>query len=88
MAEQLQVCAFEFQRELFDAAASDRPLNHLRRADASLNRLRMNLRLSHELSLLSVGQYSHVSKIADELGRLLGGWSRAVKRNDGVSDIS
>jgi hypothetical protein len=51
----------------------------LRRADAALTRLRTYLRLCRDLGLLSAGQHEHVSRLVDEVGRLLGGW-RKVQR--------
>jgi len=48
----------------------------LREADAALDRLRLMLRLAHELRALSPGQYRHASVLVAEVGRLLGGWLR------------
>ena len=41
-----------------------------------LNRLRVLVRLSHELRLLSDGQYGDAAQRMDEAGRLLGGWMK------------
>ena len=49
-------------------------LRHLRDADAQLSKVRLYLRLIHQWRWLSQGQYLHVSRIVDEIGRLLGGW--------------
>ncbi|NWG76728.1 MAG: diversity-generating retroelement protein Avd, partial [Rubrivivax sp.] len=43
-------------------------------ADVELEKVRLHLRLSHELGLLSGGQYEHGSRLVVEIGRLLGGW--------------
>lgn len=48
----------------------------LTKADASLNTLRLYLRLAHRWRWLSDGQYEHVSRMVAEVGRLLGGWMR------------
>jgi len=48
----------------------------LAQADATLNKLRLYLRLAHRWKWLSSGQYEHVSKMVAEIGRLLGGWIR------------
>jgi four helix bundle protein len=52
----------------------------LTQADASLNKLRMYLRLAHHWHWLSNGQYEHVSRMVAEIGRLLGGWMRQVEK--------
>lgn len=43
-------------------------------ADVELEKIRLHLRLTHELGLLSGGQYEHASRLVVEIGRLLGGW--------------
>lgn len=48
----------------------------LAEADATLNNLRLYLRLAHRWRWLSDGQYEHVSRMLAEIGRLLGGWIR------------
>jgi hypothetical protein len=40
--------------------------------------LAVYLRLCHDLELLSLGQYAHVSKMVGEVGRLLGGWQKKL----------
>jgi hypothetical protein len=42
-----------------------------------LNRLRVLIRLSHELRLLSDGQYEEAARRIDEAGRILGGWMKS-----------
>ena len=70
--------ALDLQEQLFDAqsrrgAARSEALSS---ADASLNKLRLYLRLAHRWQWLSDGQYEHVSRMVAEVGRLLGGWLR------------
>ncbi len=50
----------------------------LQKADVALANVRMYLRLAHQLTWLSVGQYQHVSSMVVEVGRLLGGWQKTV----------
>ena len=76
LAEVVQRAALQFQDQLLDAAHSDRPPPLLRQADVTLARLRLYLRLCHDLDLLSRGQYEHVVRLVDEIGRLLGGWRK------------
>ena len=46
-------------------------------ADESLAHLRLYIRLAAQWQWLSAGQYEHVAKMVDEVGRLLGGWKKA-----------
>jgi hypothetical protein len=76
VTQRLMGAALDFQEAIFDAQAHDDKirLRHLRQADAHLNTLRLYLRLAHDWDWLSSGQYEHVSRMAAEIGRLLGGW--------------
>ena len=66
------------------AARGRQRLDALRLADASLNRLRLYLRLAHHWHWLNDGQYEHVSKLVAEIGRLLGAWIKQVVRTVGA----
>ena len=78
LARQLQSELFRIQEALVEAGAGHDPKPGLENADKALIRLRTYLRLSRDLKLLSPGQYEHVSKLAAEVGRLLGGWIKAA----------
>ncbi len=47
-------------------------------ADVELTKLRFHLRLCRDLDLLNSGQHQHASRMLDEIGRLLGGWFKAL----------
>lgn len=55
---------------------------HLRKADACLNKLRLYLRLAHRWRWISSSQYEHVSRMVLEIGKLLGGWIRQAEKSD------
>lgn len=75
MAEAMQRAAFDLHRLILETAIVDRAL--LPRADATLQRLRVYVRLSREFELMGSTQYEHASRLLDEIGRLLGGWKKA-----------
>jgi hypothetical protein len=77
LAEAVQKAALRLQDVLLEAAHSERPQPILRQADTALAKLRLYLRLCHDLDLMSRGQYEHVARMVDEIGRLLGGWRKA-----------
>jgi hypothetical protein len=79
MAVSVQRTALQFQEELIEAAYSDQPAPGLRRADVTLTKLRLYLRLCRDLELLTPGQYAHVTRMVTEIGRLLGGWRKSIK---------
>jgi four helix bundle protein len=78
LASALQQTALCFQEQIVDAAYAAHPKTALQQADASLAKLRLHLRLSHDLGFLGDGQYRHVAAMVDEIGKLLGGWLKTV----------
>jgi len=81
VTKRLQGALLDFQEAIFEANAHSGTtrLDHLRAADAHLNKLRCYLRLAHQWHWLSSGQYEHVSRMVAEIGKLLGGWLRQTK---------
>lgn len=55
----------------------------LHEASGRLDALRITLRLSKRLGFVSNGGYEDLSKNADEVGRMLGGWLRYEKAGSG-----
>ena len=83
LARYIQDTTLRFQEYLIEAGtlpqASKRDkLAYLNRADVELTKLRFHLRLCRDLELLNPGQHQHVSRMVDEIGRLLGGWFKAL----------
>ena len=78
LAARVQNAAFNFYEAITAASLSKRKAEHLEQADIELQRLRLYLRLCQRMQYFSKGQYEHVFKIVDEVGRLLGGWSKKL----------
>ena len=57
-------------------------LERINLADEALCRVRVYLRLAESWKWLGQGQYEHVSRMVDEIGRLLGGWKKATTAAD------
>jgi len=68
------------QRELIAAARRKDRRAALQAADEALSELRILLRQGNSLKLLTIGQYEHATRLADEVGRLIGGWRKAQAR--------
>lgn len=83
MARYVQDAALRFQEYLIEAGTLPKAnkrdkLACLNKADVELTKLRFHLRLCRDLKLLDPGQHRHVSRMVDEIGRLLGGWFRSL----------
>ncbi len=92
MARYVQDAALRFQEYLIEAGTWP-PTNKrdkliaLNKADVELTKLRFYLRLGRDLELFDSGQHQHVSRMVDEIGRLLGGWFRALGSTPLKQDI-
>lgn len=83
-----QEAALKLQRELIAAARRRDKRTALQTADEALHELRVLLRQGQALQLLTLGQYEHVIRLLDEVGRLLGGWRKSLARavTEGTSE--
>lgn len=80
LAQALQETALELQGDLIEASMLRQPAEILLQADVNLVKLRTYLRLCRDLELLDMGQYEHVARMLSEIGRLLGGWMKNVRK--------
>jgi hypothetical protein len=80
VTRRLQDAAMNFQELLIEANATRGQARgeRLQAADAELLKVKLYLRLCNRWRWLSNGQFRHVSEMAAELGRLLGGWLKTV----------
>lgn len=83
LTERLQGAALDFVEAIYAANAEqgEARLRLLRRADGHLNTLRLYLRLAQQFEWLRPGQFLHVSKMVNEIGKLLGGWIRQTRQD-------
>jgi hypothetical protein len=79
LAAAVQQTTLHFQEHIIEAARAEDPCPGLCRADTELTKLRVYLRLCRDLKLLSPGQYEHVARMVNEVGRLLGGWLKGAQ---------
>jgi hypothetical protein len=78
LAAALQRDTLRFQELIIEAVHTQRAHDKLDQADAELDKLRAHMRLSRELELISPGQYEHAARMLTEMGRLVGGWKKAL----------
>ncbi len=77
LAERLSKMALDFYDLILEAALEpERQTERLNEADKALTKIRLYVRLSHDLKCISLGQLEHAARLMDELGRLIGGWKR------------
>ena len=81
LAERLGKMVLDFYDVILDAVMEpERQDERLDAADRLLTKIRLYVRLSHDLHCISPGQYQHAARQMDEIGRLIGGWKRKRAR--------
>ena len=76
LTDRMENTALELLEAVTTAAYTKDRTTILAKANDALNRMRVLVRLSHELRLLSDGQYEEGARRVDEAGRILGGWMK------------
>ena len=84
LAERLGKMALDFYDLILEAVMEpERQAELLDAADRLLTKIRLYVRLSHDLRCSSPGQYQHAARQMDEIGRLIGGWKRKRAKQQG-----
>lgn len=78
LALRTQQAAFEFNELIVLARKTRDKRVLLTQADARLEQVRVYLRLAHDLKLLTLRQYEHVSREVSAIGALLGDWIKRI----------
>ena len=68
--------ALDIVEDLIDARYTRNKVSTLRRANMTLEKMRVLLRICFELRYLSKKSYAHASFCINEVGKMLGGWMR------------
>ena len=81
ITKRLEDTALDSHERIHEAARNKRRSREaLTEADVLLASLKVYGRLSKDLELLAFNPYEHLTRLLDELGRLLGGWQRSMVR--------
>lgn len=82
LTDRIDLLALGILEDVTSAAYRKDPRPTLGEANDKLNRLRVLLRLAHEMTVLSHLQYREAAERLAEAGRLLGGWLRKGNRDE------
>lgn len=80
LAQKMENTALDFLEAVIEGNESVDKTVPLKKAVLALEKIRIWLRLSFELRYIAIKQYEYGSKMADEAGRLLGGWNKRFGR--------
>jgi len=85
LGDRIETTALDLLDLLVEAQYRKEKLELLGRANLTLVRLRHLLRLANDLHLLGARRYEFVSERIEELGRMVGGWTRQQRARIGGS---
>lgn len=74
LGDRIENIALDVLEALIEATYTRERLQHLRRANLGIEKLRVLLRLATDLRLLDMRRYEFAARALDETGRLIGGW--------------
>jgi len=76
LAQQIENSILEIAKLITQANLERDKRSSLTKIDIELEKLRLLIRLAKDLRFINVKRYEYVSKMVNEVGRLLGGWIR------------
>ena len=77
LGDRIQTTALDVLECLIEATYTRDRKAQLARANLGIEKLRFFFRLAVELHYLDRRRYSHAARTLDEIGRLIGGWTKA-----------
>ncbi|HOD08723.1 MAG TPA: four helix bundle protein [Myxococcota bacterium] len=77
LSSRMEILFLEILEHLTTAAYTRNRAQVFNRIDDSLNRLRVLVRLAHEIGVISDGQYGGLARTMTETGKMIGGWRRS-----------
>lgn len=77
LGDRIETTALDVLDGLVEATYTRSRGRLLETVNLRLDKLRLLLRLAHELELLDHRRYEHAARGIDEIGRLVGGWIKA-----------
>ncbi len=80
LSQRIDNLALDIVEDLVEARYSRQKLEHLRRANLRLEKLRILLRVSHHHKHLPNRQYEHSMRLLYDVGSMLGGWRKSQAR--------
>ena len=85
LGDRIQATALDVLEALIEATYTRDRRGQLIRANLGLEKLRFFLRLANELKVLDPRRYEHAARALDDVGRLVGAWTKAHAAHDGAT---
>jgi len=72
--------ALDVLEDLVQARYSRQKVRYLKRANLSLEKIRMLLRIAYEFRVMSFKTHEHAIRMLAEIGKMLGGWIKQQEK--------
>jgi hypothetical protein len=83
LGDRIQNAALDVLERLIEATYTRQRDALLAQANTSIEKLRFLVRLAHDLRCFDGRRYEHAARALDEVGRLIGGWTKANRAAQG-----
>jgi four helix bundle protein len=80
MAERLEKTIIEILENIIQANEAQDKVPYLKKLSASLERIRILIRLSKDLTYISLKKYERLSENINEIGKMCGGWLKYTNK--------
>ncbi len=80
LSSRIDTLALDIVEHLVEAQYTRVRKEPIRKANLTLDKLRILLRIAHKLTFLPHKQYEYASRQIDEVGRMLGAWGKAGEK--------
>ena len=83
LGDRIQSTALDVLERLIEATYTRQRDALLAQANTGIEKLRFLVRLAHDLRCFDGRRYEHAARALDEVGRLIGGWTKANRAAQG-----
>ena len=87
LGDRIQRTALDVLESLVEATYTRRRQPHLTRANLGIEKLRLLIRLAHDLRHLDRRRYEHAARCLDETGRKIGAWMKAHRARKSTQPV-
>ena len=87
LGDRIQRTALDVLECLLEATYTRQRGHHLTRANLGIEKLRVLIRLAHDLRVLDGRRYEHAARCMDETGRKIGAWSKTHRAKDASRSV-
>jgi four helix bundle protein len=78
LGDRIETKLLEIQDNLIEAYYTKQKGEYLKNANLKCEQVRLLIRLCKDLSIMGIDKYRNVSEKIDEIGKMIGGWTKTL----------